>query len=172
MERLTYTAVKTPAGPVTLVASKKGLFYVFLPMRGRGISTDRLRSRLPGLDLAADDRGMAGMARQIGDYFKGKRRVFSMPLDLRGTEFQKKVWAALRAIPYGRTETYGSLAKRIGRPGAGRAVGAACGANPAAIVVPCHRVVGSGGSLTGFAGGLELKKRLLNMERDAAGTGS
>lgn len=165
MERLTYTRVRSPLGTLTLVASRKGLFTVFLPKKGKGIPEDWLRGRLRGLDLVRDDRGMAGTTRQIGEYFAGKRKTFSVRLDLRGTEFQKTVWKALSAIPYGRTETYGSIARRIGRPNASRAVGAACGANPAAIVIPCHRVVGSGGALTGFAGGLAMKKKLLEMEK-------
>ncbi|MDM7925630.1 MAG: methylated-DNA--[protein]-cysteine S-methyltransferase [bacterium] len=165
MEKLTYTRVKTPLGTLTLVASRKGLFTVFLPKKGKAIPEAWLRGRLHGLNLVRDDRGMAGTTRQIGEYFAGKRKAFSIRLDLRGTEFQKQVWRALSAIPYGRTETYGSIARRIGRPRASRAVGAACGANPAAIIVPCHRVVGSGGSLTGFAGGIAMKKKLLEMEK-------
>lgn len=165
MEKLTYTRMKSPLGTLTLIASRKGLFTVFLPKKGKGIPEDWLRGRLHGLGLVRDDRGMAGTTRQIWEYFAGKRKAFSIRLDLRGTEFQKKVWKALSAIPYGRTETYGSIARRIGRPGASRAVGAACGANPAAIVVPCHRVIGSGGRLTGFAGGIAMKKKLLEMEK-------
>ncbi len=165
MERLTYTRMKSPLGTLTLVASRKGLFTVFLPKKGKGIPEDWLRGRLRGLDLVRDDPGLAGTVRQITEYFAGNRKSFSIRLDLRGTEFQKKVWKALSAIPYGRTETYGSIAGRIGRPGASRAVGAACGANPAAIVVPCHRVIGADGALTGFAGGLAMKKKLLAMEK-------
>jgi O-6-methylguanine DNA methyltransferase len=165
MEKLIYTRMKTPVGTLTLVASGKGLFTVFLPKKGKGIPEAWLRGRLHGIDLVRDDRGLAGTVRQIGEYFSGSRKTFSVRLDLRGTDFQKKVWKALSAIPYGRTETYGSIARRIGRPGAARAVGAACGANPAAIFVPCHRVIGSGGSLTGFAGGLAMKKKLLDLEK-------
>jgi O-6-methylguanine DNA methyltransferase len=165
MEKLIYTRMKTPVGTLTLVASGKGLFTVFLPVKGKGIPEAWLRGRLHGLDLVRDDSGLAGTVRQIGEYFSGSRKTFSIRLDLRGTAFQKKVWKALSAIPYGCTETYGSIAGRIGQPGASRAVGAACGANPAAIFVPCHRVVGSGGSLTGFAGGLTMKKKLLDLEK-------
>ncbi|MBN2200321.1 methylated-DNA--[protein]-cysteine S-methyltransferase [bacterium] len=165
MVKLIYSRTKTPLGTLTLVASRKGLFSVILPVKGKGIPEAWLRGRLAGLDLVRDDPGLAGTVRQIGEYFGGKRKAFSVRLDLRGTEFQKKVWKALSAIPYGRTETYGSIARRIGRPGAARAVGAACGANPAAIVIPCHRVVGNGGALTGFAGGLAMKKKLLELEK-------
>ncbi len=171
MEKLIYTRMKSPLGTLTLVASGKGLFTVFLPKKGMGIPEAWLRGRLRGLDLVRDDPGLAGTVRQIEEYFSGKRITFSIRLDLKGTEFQKKVWKALSTIPYGRTETYGSIARRIGRPGASRAVGAACGANPAAIVIPCHRVVGSGGALTGFAGGLAMKKKLLEMEK-VVGSGS
>ena len=104
---------------------------------------------------------------ELRAYFAGELRQFSLPLAPSGTEFQLDVWNALRAIPYGETTSYGELAKRIGRPAAVRAVGAANGANPLPIVVPCHRVIGSNGSLTGFGGGIPLKQALLELERDA-----
>ena len=103
--------------------------------------------------------------RQLEEYFDGSRREFSFPYELRGTEFQKKVWRALEKIPYGRVRSYGDIAGEIGCPTAARAVGAANGKNPIWIVVPCHRVVGTDGSLTGYAGGIEMKKRLLELER-------
>src|SRR5262249_47406779 len=102
--------------------------------------------------------------RQLGEYFAGKRKAFTVKLDYRGTPFQRKVWVALLAIPFGETRTYGELAKQIGSPAAVRAVGAANGRNPIAIIGPCHRVVGSTGKLTGFAGGLETKATLLKLE--------
>jgi len=103
--------------------------------------------------------------RQLGEYFDGKRRSFSVPLDMRGTSFQKSVWEALLAIPFGETRSYRDLAKKLGNPRATRAVGAANGRNPISIIVPCHRVIGSNGNLTGFAGGLETKARLLELEQ-------
>jgi methylated-DNA-[protein]-cysteine S-methyltransferase len=102
--------------------------------------------------------------RQLGDYFAGKLQSFSIPLDFVGTEFQKKVWSALLEIPFGETRTYRQIAARIGSPKAVRAVGAANGKNPISIVAPCHRVIGSNGKLTGFAGGLEVKATLLDIE--------
>ncbi|MCD9153420.1 methylated-DNA--[protein]-cysteine S-methyltransferase [Aeromicrobium duanguangcaii] len=104
--------------------------------------------------------------RQLGEYFAGERREFDLPLAADGTEFQKKVWAYLRKVPYGETVTYGQIATDLGyEPGISRAVGAANGANPIPIIVPCHRVIGSNGRLTGYAGGLERKQILLDLER-------
>ena len=102
---------------------------------------------------------------QLDAYFAGRRKVFELPLGLEGTPFQLRVWSALQEIPFGETRSYGDLAKAIGKPSAMRAVGAANGANPISIVVPCHRVVGADGSLTGFGGGIERKKFLLRLER-------
>jgi len=102
--------------------------------------------------------------RQISEYLEGKRRVFELPLRLEGSDFQKEVWEAVSHVPYGRTASYGEIAHVIGKPGASRAVGAANGANPIPIVVPCHRVIGSNGSLTGYGGGLALKSRFLALE--------
>jgi methylated-DNA-[protein]-cysteine S-methyltransferase len=107
--------------------------------------------------------------RQIEEYFAGRRRDFDLPLDLRGTPFQIEVWEMVRQIPYGETRGYGELARALGRPGAARAVGAANGANPVPILVPCHRVIGAGGALTGYGGGLDRKKFLLELESRSSG---
>ena len=112
-----------------------------------------------------EEGGMEEAAGQLGEYFVGRRREFDLRVRLQGTEFQERVWGALREIGYGETVTYGELARRLGNPAAVRAVGLANGANPVAIVVPCHRVVGAGGQLTGYAGGLDVKRRLLALER-------
>jgi methylated-DNA-[protein]-cysteine S-methyltransferase len=106
--------------------------------------------------------------RQLSEYFAGARTQFELPLELRGSEFQKKVWRALKQIPFGKTRSYFDLAKTIGSPTASRAVGAANGKNPLSIVIPCHRVIGTDGGLTGFAGGLETKATLLTLEARAA----
>jgi methylated-DNA-[protein]-cysteine S-methyltransferase len=103
---------------------------------------------------------------QFREYFEGKRRTFSLTLHFRGTAFQKRVWQALQTIPYGETRSYGQIAAQIGRASAARAVGAANGRNPISIIAPCHRVVGSDGKLTGFAGGLDIKERLLALEAE------
>jgi len=104
------------------------------------------------------------VARQLADYFAGRRQDFDLPVDPPGTPFQRQVWAELARIPYGRTVSYGELARRVGRPAAARAVGAANGANPVPIVLPCHRVIGADGSLTGYGGGLPIKRALLALE--------
>ena len=111
----------------------------------------------------ADD-AFAAVVAQLDAYFAGTRTTFDVPLDLRGTPFQREVWAQLLAIPYGETRTYGELAHALGRPGAARAVGLANGHNPVGIIVPCHRVIGSDGSLTGYGGGLDRKRALLALE--------
>jgi methylated-DNA-[protein]-cysteine S-methyltransferase len=118
-------------------------------------------------ELVANDRNpvLVETERQLGEYFSGKRKEFSVTLDMRGTRFQKDVWEALLAIPFGETRSYGQLAKQLGNPRATRAVGAANRRNPISIIVPCHRVLGASGKLTGFAGGLEVKAHLLRLEK-------
>jgi O-6-methylguanine DNA methyltransferase len=164
METLYYASMKSPVGNLTLFASDKGLFSLFLPVKGCEITEALLRKKPPKIRFVRDERRLRESVRQIEEYFRGKRTAFSLPLDLRGTDFQKKVWKAISGVPYGETETYGGIAKRIRHPAATRAVGAACGANPVPIVVPCHRIVGRDGSLTGFGGGLGMKKKLLELE--------
>jgi methylated-DNA-[protein]-cysteine S-methyltransferase len=116
-----------------------------------------------------DDEAMQAYVDQLGDYFAGRRRDFDLPLAPSGTEFQRRVWAALREIPYGETGSYLELATRIGNPKSCRAVGLANGRNPIAVIVPCHRVIGADGSLTGYGGGMERKRVLLDLERTAVG---
>ncbi len=125
---------------------------------------NELGSRL-GARILPDDAPNERVLHQLHDYLRGERRDIEIPLDLRGTAFQQRVWDELQDIPYGRTITYSEVADQIGRPRALRAVGQAVGANPVPIVIPCHRVVGKGGRLVGFGGGLPLKERLLNLER-------
>ncbi|MGO4518165.1 methylated-DNA--[protein]-cysteine S-methyltransferase [Terriglobus sp. 2YAB30_2] len=155
---LAYKFVESPVGALKLVASDKGLAAILW-------ENDSPR-RVPLTGLVENDRHpvLLKVERQLEEYFAGSRRAFDLPLDMRGTTFQKDVWEALLAIPYGETRSYGQLAKQLGRPSASRAVGAANGRNPISIVVPCHRVIGSSGKLTGFAGGLDVKARLLDME--------
>ena len=121
----------------------------------------------PHDDWTPDDSAFADARAQLDEYFAGKRRAFDLKLAPRGTSFQLEVWAALRAIPYGETRSYREIARTIGRPEAIRAVGAANGANPLPIIVPCHRVIGANGSLTGFGGGLPVKRYLLDLEQGA-----
>lgn len=154
-----WTEIASPLGPLTLTGDGEGLTGLYM-------SEHRHRPPLPP-GAVRDDGAFAPAVAQLEEYFAGARRAFALPLAAGGTPFQKRVWAALEQIPYGETTSYGALAASLGRPGAARAVGLANGRNPISIVVPCHRVVGSGGRLTGYGGGLERKERLLELERSA-----
>jgi len=155
---LFYKFMDSPVGKLKLVASDRGLVAVLWE------NDNPRRVRLEDLVEDAKHPMLAKTEQQLQEYFAGKRKTFSMPLDMRGTPFQKGVWQALQAIPFGETRTYGDLAKQLGSPTATRAVGAANGRNPVSIVVPCHRVIGASGKLTGFAGGLTVKAHLLGLE--------
>jgi methylated-DNA-[protein]-cysteine S-methyltransferase len=140
------------------------LFPIYIEAHAAGIRCLQFDSpEVPG-PPEPDHPLLRQAVRQLEEYFAGRRRAFDLPLDLRGTPFQVRVWEMLRTIPYGEISTYGDLARQLGRPGASRAVGAANGANPVAIVVPCHRVIGAGGALTGYGGGIERKRFLLALE--------
>jgi methylated-DNA-[protein]-cysteine S-methyltransferase len=153
-----FTYAPTPVGEVLLTADGSGhLTGIYWP--------EHRRAPKPGAGWERDDAAFAGVREQLAEYFAGERTGFDLPAAPRGTPFQHRVWDALKEIPFGATVTYGELAERIGRPTAARAVGLANGRNPLSIVVPCHRVVGSGGVLTGYAGGLDVKRRLLEHER-------
>ena len=155
---LAYKVIDSPVGKLKLVASDAGLVAVLWE------NDKPNRVRLSDLTESANHPILTQAERQLTDYFAGKRKEFSVPLDMRGTPFQKNVWEALLSIPFGETRSYGQLAKQLGNPGAMRAVGAANGKNPISIVVPCHRVIGTNGKLTGFAGGLKTKEHLLKLE--------
>jgi methylated-DNA-[protein]-cysteine S-methyltransferase len=157
---LAYKRMESPVGNLKLVASDLDLVAILWQNDSPG------RVRLG--EMVADERNpiLVETERQLSEYFAGKRRTFSVALDMRGTRFQKDVWEMLLAIPFGETRTYAQLAKQMGNPLATRAVGAANGRNPVSIIAPCHRVIGSSGKLTGFAGGLEAKAYLLDLERD------
>jgi methylated-DNA-[protein]-cysteine S-methyltransferase len=149
----------SPVGKLKLVATGDGLAAILW----ENDSPHRVR-----LNIEAEDDAhpvLVEAERQLGEYFAGRRRQFALPLDAAGTTFQQKVWQALLTIPFGETRSYGEIARLIGHPEAARAVGAANGKNPVSIVAPCHRVIGAGGQLTGFAGGLDVKARLLALER-------
>ena len=158
-----YSFLPSPVGRLKLVASDTGLAAILWE------KDDPARVRLGDMVENPDHPILKETARQLGDYFAGQLQAFTVPLDFRGTDFQKQVWAALLAIPFGETRTYGEIARQLGRPSASRAVGAANGRNPISIIAPCHRVLGSDGSLTGFAGGLAAKELLLGHERRHAG---
>ena len=153
----THTVMDSPVGPLTLVASDGVLCGVYM---------DEQRHR-PAEEIFGprDDRHSRDAIEQLSAYFDGDLKDFELPLALHGTEFQRRVWTELTTIPYGETTTYGELAERLGRPSAARAVGLANGKNPVSIIVPCHRVIGSTGSLTGYGGGLPRKRYLLAFEQ-------
>jgi len=156
---LHFKTIWSPVGELTLVADGHGLAAILWENDKPG------RVRLGAMTEKADHPILVETERQLGEYFAGERRSFDVPLSFAGTDFQKRVWAALLAIPFGETRSYGEIADQLGSPGASRAVGAANGRNPISIIAPCHRVVGSNGKLTGFAGGLEAKAFLLELER-------
>lgn len=155
------TTLPSPLGPVVLTGSDDGLAGVYFGPRAPQHAAG----------LRRDDAAFRRAAEQFADYFAGTARTFDLPLAASGTPFQMRVWELLREVPYGTTTTYGALAARLGKPGASRAVGLANGRNPVGVVVPCHRVIGSDGRLTGYAGGLDVKRWLLAHERAHAGTG-
>lgn len=165
MEIVHIAAIDSPIGGMRLASTERGLAYVELPRAsGRGLE-GWLRRCLPEARVEDGFAPNRRAAQQILEYLDGKRTEFELPLDPRGTRFQCSVWRALREIPYGETLSYQDVARRIRKPRAVRAVGAANGANPLALVVPCHRVIASGGGLGGYGGGLPLKARLLAMEQ-------
>ena len=151
-----YRVVPSPIGPLLLAGSVEGLETIRFADDGNPAR--------PHESWRPDGVTLDEAARQLEEYFRGERRSFDLALSARGTAFQREVWRSLRGIPYGETTTYGSIAERMGRPSAVRAVGAANGRNPVPIVVPCHRVIGKNGSLVGFAGGLRRKEALLQLE--------
>ncbi len=150
---MNYQLLDSPIGQLRLVSHEETLVAIEFPGRHRLEAT-----------LAGNDPLLLEAAGQLHEYFAGKRRRFNLPLAASGTAFQRSVWTALEGIPYGEVRSYGDIARAIGRASAARAVGAANGRNPLPIVVPCHRVIGGNGRLTGFAGGLQAKKTLLQME--------
>lgn len=154
-----YKTIQSPVGLLKLVASDKGLAAILWENDKNG--------RVPHVKDAVEARGhlvLLDVERQLDGYFTGTLKEFDLPLDFVGNAFHQQVWTALLTIPYGETRTYGQIAKQIGKPDAARAVGAANGKNPISIVAPCHRVIGANGKLIGFAGGLQAKAYLLNLE--------
>jgi O-6-methylguanine DNA methyltransferase len=158
METLFYVRTTSPVGPLFLAASTKGLVRLEFEARMQKLNPDTIQ-------LHESKRALAPYIRELNDYFAGQRREFSIPLDLRGTDFQLACWHALLEIPYGQTRSYRDIAQAIGHPHAYRAVGMSNNRNPVAIVVPCHRVIASSGSLCGYGGGLDIKRKLLDMEQ-------
>lgn len=154
-----HKVVPSPYGPLTLVADDGVLCGLYMAGQRHRPAEETFGPRDDSLLAAAED--------QLEAYFHGELKEFALELRLAGTPFQRSVWSMLRSIPYGETRTYGELAEALGNPAASRAVGLANGRNPVGIIVPCHRVVGADGSLTGYGGGLDRKRRLLDFERGA-----
>ncbi|MBZ0135714.1 MAG: methylated-DNA--[protein]-cysteine S-methyltransferase [Planctomycetes bacterium] len=148
-----YIEIHSPIGPLHITCNEAGITELHMGSKAPAPGAKRGHTLL--------DRAVE----QLTDYFAGKRAEFDLPLSPRGTDFQRKVWQRLREIPFAHTSSYGEVAARVGNPKASRAVGAANGRNPIAVIVPCHRVIGADGSLTGFGGGLERKQWLLEHER-------
>ncbi len=153
---LYFTHMDSPVGALLLAGEKYALHYVSFPGGNKAFS--------PQEDWIENAKPFDEVKRQLGAYFAGKLEVFDLPLKLKGTAFQKKIWQALPTIEFGKTKSYGWLAQQVDSPKASRAVGAANGANPIPIILPCHRVIGANGALTGFGGGLPTKKFLLELE--------
>jgi O-6-methylguanine DNA methyltransferase len=175
METLHYSVASSPVGPLFLAASGRGLVALEFDQRLPGQQTIRpnprdLRSESKRVRFAESPETLAQYLLELDEYFAGHRRAFTFPLDLRGTSFQLDCWRALIAIPYGETRSYADIARAIGKPHAFRAVGMANNRNPIAIVVPCHRVIASDGDLCGYGGGLDTKRKLLELEGALTGT--
>jgi methylated-DNA-[protein]-cysteine S-methyltransferase len=152
-----YTYVDSPIGAILVAGDDNAVAEI------------HFAGAKPKPEWSRDDAALADATSQLRAYFAGELCAFDLPLAPRGTDFQQAVWSALRQIPYGETTTYSAIAAEIGKPSAVRAVGAANGANPIPIVIPCHRVIGSGGSMTGFGGGIDVKRQLLALEARVAG---
>jgi methylated-DNA-[protein]-cysteine S-methyltransferase len=172
-ERLFCASARFPIGEIGVACSSKGLREVSIRKTRKSLTARHLPEKSVANGNSAPDGGAALAHRaiaEIAEFLEGRRREFTVPLDLSGTPFQMRVWKALRRIPYGQTRSYADIARAVGRPKAARAVGMANHWNPVAIVVPCHRVVASDGSLGGYAGGLEMKTWLLSLEASTNGS--
>lgn len=159
-----HVIIDSPVGPLTLVAADGLLTGLYLDAPRSGSARHEPGADVLGAPADPASEPFCAGAEQLAAYFAGRLTEFTLPLAPAGTPFQRRVWAGLRAIPYGETLSYGQLANKIGNPTAARAVGLANGRNPIAVVIPCHRVIGSDGSLTGYGGGLDRKRYLLDLE--------
>lgn len=161
---IAYARLDAQIGPVWVASTELGLCRVALGRRKSGSFLSWLSKHAEADSLQEERYGLTAAVSQLREYFAGSRKAFTLPLDVDGTDFQRAVWSQVTRIPYGATATYGDIAQLVGRPKASRAVGRAVGANPVPIVIPCHRVVGSDGALTGFGSGLDIKEVLLRLE--------
>lgn len=155
-----YETFGSPIGELLLVGNERALHGLYMDAGHRPADVCERLSRCT--------EPFAAVREQLGEYFAGERTGFDVAIEMQGTPFQLEVWSALTEIPYGQTTNYGELARRIGKPSAARAVGLANGRNPISVIVPCHRVIGAGGALTGYGGGLERKRMLLELEQGQA----
>lgn len=162
-----YTTTDSPLGRLLVAATAQGVCFISLADSDQVLET-ALRGDYHAAQIERDDTGLRQWVNLVLNYLSGKQPHLELPLDIQGTAFQRQVWEALQAIPYGETRTYGQIAEAIGKPSAARAVGHACGANPVSLAIPCHRAVGSSGSLTGYRWGVERKEKLLAQEKRAA----
>ncbi len=169
MNEIAWLHHDSPIGPLLLAASDRGLRALYMDAHRHAPERPDPRWTEAVADGSARRAVIERACRQLDEYFAGERVDFDLPLDLDGTVFQRSVWQALRAIGYGQTLSYGELARRVGNPKAVRAVGLANGRNPVSIVVPCHRVIGADGSMTGYGGGIERKRFLLALETKETG---
>jgi O-6-methylguanine DNA methyltransferase len=163
------TEFDSPIGLLKLAATRAGVLRIAFPRESGEGFHGWIQRVFPGVELVGGSAVLDEAQRELSAYFGGRQQQFKVPLDLRGTPFQRSVWKALLEIPFGATRSYAEVARAVGRPRAFRAVGAASGANPVPIIVPCHRVIASGGRLGGFRGGLEAKRRLLALEQSIGG---
>lgn len=162
METMYYNFIETQFGTLLLCSTKKGVKRIMLPGANQLL---QLKQEFKNDEYEENKEINERAALQLQEYFQGKRKQFSLELELEGTEFQKKVLEAVREVPYGTTRSYKDIAERIGNPKAVRAVGNANRTNPLPIIIPCHRIIGTDGSMTGFGGGIELKRKLLEFEK-------
>ncbi len=164
MNEVVYARVESPVGIVWVASTAAGICRIELGAERPGSFLSWLSRHLRPVELYEDAELMTVATSQLGEYFSGERQAFDLPLDVHGTAFQRAVWSQVACIPYGATASYGDIAQLVGKPKGSRAVGAAVGANPLPIVIPCHRVIGSSGDLVGFGAGLDMKERLLRLE--------
>lgn len=164
--KLYISRIETPLSPLILAATESDLIFLQFASSSESRLIRRLKEKFPHRRvIEAENNLLSGVLRELKQYFEGKLRHFSIPLNPKGTLFQKRIWQALNNIPYGETCSYGEIAARVGVHKASRAVGRACNQNPIAIIIPCHRVVGKDGKLTGYSAGLEKKRWLLELEK-------
>jgi O-6-methylguanine DNA methyltransferase len=163
-EDVVYARFESQIGTIWVASTEGGICKISLGAEQSGAFLSWLSTRIGGGRPREEPQLMTRAVSQLREYLSGSRRLFELPLDVRGTIFQRAVWSQVVRIPYGATATYGDIAQLVGRPKSSRAVGAAVGANPLPIVVPCHRVIGADGSLTGFGAGLDVKETLLRLE--------